>query len=150
MYNAFYYEDNYYLLPNTFPDYNSFLNAAHNGPLPMEVHTIALREDHGIRNFRVVKGRSMAPYFLQGYNDAPCSVVITNADNIYPVHVQICTQEEYNAKLREQILKSCPGCLRYTPLSNRVQSLNGHFGEMSLDGVCLFRQETKPSPPNFS
>ena len=147
--NAFYYEDNYYLLPNKFPDYSSFLDAVHNGTLPMELHAIPLREDHGIRNFSVTKGRSMAPYFLRGYNDAPCSVVITNADNIYPVHAEIYSQEEYNAKLRELILKNCPGCLRYKPLSNRVQSLNGHFEEMSLDGVCLFRQETKPSPRVF-
>ncbi len=149
MYNAFYYEDNYYLFPNIFPDYCSFLDAVHNGPLPMELHAIHLREDHGVRNFSVTKGRSMAPYFLLGYNDALCSIVITNADNIYPVQAEVYSQEEYNAKLRELILKTCPGCLRYKPLSNRVQSLNGHFEEMSLDGVCLFRQETKPSPRVF-
>ena len=149
MYNAFYYEDNYYLLPSTFTNYYSFLNTLQQEILPTELDVIPLKEDHGVRNFSVIKGRSMAPYFLRGYHDDPCRIVITNTDNIFPVQAEVYSQEEYNTKLRELILKTCQGCLRYKPLSNRVQSLNGHFEELSLDGVCLFRQETKPSPRVF-
>lgn len=149
MYNAFYYEDNYYLLPEAFSTYEELVDALHNSPLPFEIQAVALREDHKLRNYSVTKGRSMAPYFLSGYHDIPRKFMITNAEDVYPAKVEVYSQEEYNAKLREIILKTCPGCLRYKPLSNRVQSLNGHFEEMGLDGVCLFRQETKPSPRVF-
>lgn len=149
MYNAFYYEDKYYLIPNEFSDYQGFMEALHNGQCPSQIQTVALLEDHNICNYSAVKGRSIAPYFLSGYNDALGTVTIKNTEDVYPVQVEIYSQTEYNAKLREKILEVCPGCLRYKPLSNRVQSLNGHFEEMGLDGVCLFRQETKPSPRNF-
>ena len=149
MYNAFYYEDNYYLLPDGYSDCQSFIDAVRQGSLPMEFCAVALRENHNVNNSRVVKGCSMAPYFLTGYHDESCQIVISNVEDVYPVHATLLSQEAYNAKLRELILEKCPGCLRYSPLSNRVQSLNGHFEEMSLDGVCLFRQETRPEPRSF-
>ena len=149
MYNAFYYEDNYYLLPEAFSDYGEFIDTIRNSHLPFEVQTVALREDHEVCNYSVKKGRSMAPYFLSGYHDEPVGVLIANAEGIYPAQVEIYDQEAYNEKLRNKILEICPGCLRYKPLSNRVQSLNGHFDEMGLDGVCFLRQETKPSPRIF-
>lgn len=149
MENAFYYENNYYLIPKEFSDFEELADTVRKGPLPIAFQTIALLEDHRVNYIYVTKGRSMAPYFLSGYHDTPTTLVISNADEIYPTHVDVYSQEEYNAKLREKILEICPGCLRYKPLSNRVQSLNGHFEEMGLDGVCLFRQETKPSPRSF-
>lgn len=149
MYNAFYYQENYYLLPQGCTDYRDFLGEVSKGPFPVPVQAVLLRENHGLRNFSVQKGVSMAPYFLSGYNDLPGTVMISDLSDLYPVQVEICTQEEYNGLLREKILEYCPGCLRYKPLSNRVQSLNGHFEEMAPDGVCLFRQDAKPSPRAF-
>ena len=149
MYNAFYYKEDYYLLPEGCTDYREFLAEVSKGPFPVILQTVMLRENHKINSFSVQKGVSMAPYFLSGYHDLPGAVVISDPEDIYPVRVEIYSQAEYNAMLREKILEFCPGCLRYKPLSNRVQSLNGHFEEMAPDGVCFFRQDTKPSPRAF-
>lgn len=149
MHNAIYYEGTYYLLPKEFDNYEMFIQNLQDKALPAQYCMIELREDHKARNFSVIKGRSMAPYFLSGYHDNPVVVTIENCENVYPVHVEVMDQVEYNAQLREVINRVCPGCLRFKPLSNRVQSLNGHFEEMTLDGVCVFRQESKPAPRSF-
>jgi len=147
--NAIYYEGAYYLVPAEFDDYEMFIQDLHEQTLPAKYSMIELREDHKARNFSVIKGRSMAPYFLSGYHDEPSMVTIENREIVYPVHVEVMDQTEYNAHLREVINRVCPGCLRFKPLSNRVQSLNGHFEKMTLDGVCVFRQESKPAPRSF-
>ncbi|MBQ9082289.1 MAG: hypothetical protein IJY28_02180, partial [Clostridia bacterium] len=149
MNHAIYYDGAYLLLPDNFPDYEAFLQDLCQKELPAKYRMVVLREDHQVNSYSVVKGCSMAPYFLSGYNDAPSIVTITDKSDVYPAQVEILTQQEYNAKLRERIGQVCPGCLRFKPLSNRVQSLNGHFEEMTLDGVCMFRQESKPSPRIF-
>lgn len=149
MQNAIYYEGMYYLLPREFENYDMFIQDLCEKSLPVQYQMVALPEDHQTRNFTVIKGRSMAPYFLSGYHDEPSVVSITDPEDVYPVEVEVMDQDEYNAKLREVINRVCPGCLRFKPLSNRVQSLNGHFEEMTLDGVCVFRQESKPAPRIF-
>lgn len=147
--NAIYYEGTYYLLPAEFDNCEMFIRNMNEMTLPVQYSMIELREDHKERNSSVIKGRSMAPYFLSGYHDKPGMVTIENSENVYPVHVEVMDQTKYNAQLREVINRVCPGCLRFKPLSNRVQSLNGHFEEMTLDGVCMFRQDSKPSPRCF-
>ena len=149
MQNAIYYEGMYMLLPDNFSDYDAFIQDLQTSPLPAQYHMVVLREDYNARNHAIIKGRSITPYFLSGYHDSPSPVTITNPDKVYPTHVEILDQTEYNSRLREIINKVCPGCQRFKPLSNRVQSLNSHFDEISLDGVCLFRQESKPSPRSF-
>ena len=149
MYNAIYLDGLYYLLPEEFADYDAFINDLLSRELPFQYRMTVLREDHDASNFTVVKGRSMAPYFLSGYHDEPSLVTIANPEDVYPAQVYVMDQVQYNAKLREVINRVCPGCQRFKPLSNRVQSLNGHFGEMTLDGVCLFRQESKYTPRIF-
>ncbi len=149
MHNAIYYDGGYLLLPEEFSDYEAFMQDLSTKELPARYSMAVLREDHHVNSYSVVKGCSMAPYFLSGYNDEPSTVTITDQSDVYPVHVEVMDQQEYNAKLREVIQQVCPGCLRFKPLSNRVQSLNGHFEEMTLDGVCVFRQESKPSPRVF-
>lgn len=149
MHNAIYYEGTYLLLPEGFHNFEKFIHDLRRKQLPTQYPMVVLREDHKARNFTVIKGRSMAPYFLSGYHDEPSLVTISNPEDVYPVQVEVLDQTEYNARLREVINRVCPGCLRFKPLSNRVQSLNGHFEEMTLDGVCVFRQESKPAPRNF-
>lgn len=149
MYNAIFYDGGYYLLPEAFSDYEAFRKDLCGRELPASYSMVALLEDHHARNHTVIKGRSMAPFFLSGYHDEATEVTITDGEAVYPVRVEVMSQEEYNAKLREVINRVCPGCLRFKPLSNRVQSLNGHFEEMTLDGVCVYRQETKPAPRVF-
>ncbi len=149
MYNAIYYKDEYYLLPANCCNYDMFIRDIAERDLPAEFSMIHLLENHRIPCYSVIKGESMAPYFLSGYHDEPVSVSIEDPADVYPAKVELMDQDEYNSRLRKVIERVCPGCLRFKPLSNRVQSLNGHFEEMTLDGVCLFRQEVKPAPRIF-
>lgn len=149
MKNAIFCKGAYLLLPEAFPTFQSFMEDLRSKSLPAEYNMVVLRENHHMRSFSVFKGISMAPYFLSGYHDEPSRIVIGDVSDIYPVSVEILSQEEYNIRLREVVNRVCPGCVKFKPLSNRVQSLNGHFEEVSLDGTCLFRQETKPSPRSF-
>ena len=75
--------------------------------------------------------------------------MIDDPSDAFPVEVELFTQKEYNGRLREVILNFCPGCMRYKPISNRVQSLNGHFEEIALNSVCFYRYESRPSPRVF-
>ena len=149
MYNAIFYNNAYLLLPEEFADYDTFINDLNKKSLPAQYNMIVLRENYHASNSTVVKGLSMAPYFLSDYHNEPCRVTIDDPSNIYPAQVWTMSQEEYNSKLRDIISNSCPGCMRFKPLTDRVQSLNSHFDEMTLDGVCMYRQETKPAPRIF-
>lgn len=149
MRNAIYCKGTYLLLPEEFPDYDSFMNDLRGREKPAQYDMVVLREDYHEKNLSVTKGVCMAPYFLSGYHDMPSSIAISDAEDIYPVKVELLSQTEYNTRLRDVINRVCPGCLRFKPLSNRVQSLNGHFEEISLDGTCVFRQESKPAPRSF-
>ncbi|MBQ9544804.1 MAG: hypothetical protein IJV00_06740 [Clostridia bacterium] len=108
-----------------------------------------LREDNSVASYNVQKGISIAPYFYGEYGYTEENVAIESFGEVYPVEVELFTQKEYNDRIREVILSYCPGCQRYKPISNRVQSLNGHFEEISLDSVCFYRQNTKPAPRVF-
>ncbi len=149
MYNAIYYHEMYLLLPQEFQNYDAFIHDLRLRNLPAQYPMIVLLENHRIPSYSVQKGMSMAPYFLSGYHDEPSMVTIENPEDVYPVSVKIMDQATYNAALREVINQVCPGCLRFKPLTNRVQSLNGHFEEMTLDGVCVCRQNSKPAPRRF-
>lgn len=146
---GFYYKEQYMLLPEEFSDFDSFMADLKEKELPARYETMVLVEDHHARNYTVIKGVSMAPYFLSGYHDDPCTIQISFPEEVYPVQVELMEQAEYNARLRELVNGYCPGCTKFKPLSNRVQSLNGHFEELPLDGTCLYREEVKPSRREF-
>ena len=149
VYQGFYYKEQYMLLPPGFDSFDAFLADLKSRELPARYETVVLVENHHARNHNVIKGQSMAPYFLSGYHDDPCLIQITYPDAVYPVQVEVMDQTEYNTRLRELINSYCPGCTNFKPLSDRVQSLNGHFEELPLDGTCLFREETKPFRRSF-
>lgn len=144
MEHAFYYHEQYFLLPD---GYNSLdeLRAA----VPVTVRALPLLEDNHVPGAVVQKGICIAPFFMKGYVEEPAEVTIDIPSDLYPVEVERLTQEEYSARLRALILERCPGCTNYKPLSDRIQSLNGHYEEMSLLGTCFFRCESKPSPRVF-
>ena len=146
MEHALYYREQYYLLPEPYATVEEFLTAL--GPFPAEVTLRSLKEDHEIRGM-VQKGVCIAPYFYRDYGFPQEVVHIEHPEKVYPVEVELLTQAEYNQRLRELVLNYCPGCFRYKPLSNRVQSLNGHFEEIALNGVCFYRQNSKPAPRSF-
>lgn len=149
MQNAIYCKGTYLLLPEEFPDFEAFRKDLRSRTLPAEYSMVVLHENNRQKCFSVTKGVCMTPYFLSGYHDEPSRIRIADITDLYPVQVEILTQAQYNERLREVVNRVCPGCTSFKPLSNRVQSLNGHFDEISLDGVCVFRQETKPSPRSF-
>ena len=149
MVNAVYYRDQYLVLPEEYPDFASFQQFLLKSELPVDVNMVILRENHKIPCWTVFKGESIAPYFLTGYHDDPSSIRFENTHEIYPVQVELMDQDTYNARLREVINGFCPGCKRFKPLTNRVQSLNGHHEEITLNGVCFYRYEENPSPRVF-
>lgn len=149
MANAVYYEDLYLLLPEEYPDFASFQAFLRSSQLPVDVNMVVLRENHKIPCWTVFKGESIAPYFLTGYHDEPSRVRFQDSEAIYPVQVELMDQDTYNARLREVINNFCPGCKRFKPLTNRVQSLNGHHEEIALNRVCFYRYEENPSPRVF-
>lgn len=149
MANAIYYNELYLLLPEEYPDFESFQAYLHSCQLPADVKMVVLREDHKVPYWTVNKGRSIAPYFLTGFHDEPSRVRFLNTEEIYPVQVELMDQDTYNARLREVINAFCPGCKRFKPLTARVQSLNGHHEEIALNSVCFYRYEENPSPRVF-
>lgn len=149
MTNAVYYRDMYLLLPEEYPDFDAFRQFLRRSELPVDIDMVVLRENHKIPCWTVFKGESIAPYFLTGYHDLPSRVSFQDAEKIYPVQVELMDQDAYNARLRAVINEFCPGCRRFKPLTNRVQSLNGHHGEIALNAVCFYRYEENPSPRVF-
>ena len=146
MSEAFYYREDYYLLPDTFDSVDAL--KAHLKELPSTIMVSRLTENHGIKSI-IQKGICIAPYFYSEYGFPKSQLVIEDIEDIYSVDVTLLSQSEYNKRLREVVLSFCPGCYRYKPLSNRVQSLNGHFEEIALNSVCFYRQERKPTPRVF-
>ena len=146
---AVFYLNIYFLLPKEYDSFESFHKAVRDSEKPMRVSAVLLRENHEVDSRIVQKGISIAPIFITGYHDEPSEIIITDDNAIFPAEVTLLTQDEYNSLLREKVLSFCPGCIRYRPLSNRTQSLNGHFEELSLDGHCAFRLEEKPYPRCF-
>ena len=146
MQQAVYYRELYFLLPEGYADFEAFKAAVAAGPKPFAVKAVVLREDHKIPNRGVEKGVCMAPYFLTGYHDGLSLLSIADAEALYPAQAELLSQEEYNARLRALVTGFCPGCTRYKALTDRVQSLNGHFEEIALDGFCAFREESKLAP----
>ena len=144
--SAFFFRNSYYLLPSPFASAADLIKLVESSPLllPLQV----LTENNQIRS-PIQKGVCIAPYFYSEYGYKTVEVELENAFEIFPVEVELFTQAEYNAMLRNVILTCCPGCVRYKPLSNRVQSLNGHFEEIALNSVCFYRQERKPAPRVF-
>lgn len=143
---AFFYRDCYYLVPDQYTIFEDFLQSIEvENPIVVRV----LTENNSIPSRIIEKGISITPYFYSEYGYSETKIVISDKTDVFPVEVELFSQAEYNERLRNIILNYCPGCSRYKPISNRVQSLNGHFEEISLNSVCFYRQKTKPSPRVF-
>ena len=143
MVNAIYYQDAYLLLPPELPEFGAFLADLRSRALPATYRLLPLLEDNRVRHSHFSRGMCMAPCFLSGYRDEPLSVRIADPSAVYPVQVELLTQEEYNARLCTVVRECCPGCKNYTPISGDEASHAGHHEEISLNGVCSFRWETR-------
>lgn len=69
--------------------------------------------------------------------------MIRDRRKVFPVTVNLYTQEEYDALLSKQVQRLCPGCLRY---SEEGGSLEGHHREISLAGACYSRMDAREEP----
>ena len=143
---AFFYRDFYYLVPDKYSSFEEFLRSVDiNKPIELRL----LTENNNVPKAGVDKGICIAPYFYSEYGYADAKITICDVSDVFPVEVELFSQKDYNEKLREVILNYCPGCLKYKPISNRNNSLNGHFEEISLNSVCFYRQNEKPAPRVF-
>ncbi len=142
MSNAFFYHGDYYLLPAGYADIAQLRDAA-----PCTVAAVALQEHHWKQGN--VNGHSLAPYFISDYLKEPKAVIIPAAEAVFPADVILVTQQEYHARLRALCQSYCPGCCLYGGVNEKDSSLRGHHEEITLDGLCLYRQEKKPAPPIY-
>lgn len=144
--SAVFYRNGYYLFPDEVSSLEEFKRSLASSRI---VCLRSLSENCRVNSFTVEKGICIAPYFYNEYSFQECNVEIYNLSELYPVEIELLSQKEYNERLRSVVLAYCPGCCRYKALSNRAQSLNGHFEEIALNSVCFYRQEKKPSPRVF-
>ncbi len=91
----------------------------------------------------------LPPYFIADYLKESEEIVLEHPEKVYPVEVELLTQKEYNDRLREQVLKYCEGCRGFGDLNKNDSSLSGHFEEITLNGFCPYRWETRNSPRSF-
>ncbi len=144
---AVFFRDQYFLLPDGITTVDDFKTSIQKTPTVVPLKVLA--ENNHIKCWNIEKGVCIAPYFYNEYGYEEINVEIDSLDEIYPVDVELFSQEEYNRRLRDVILAYCPGCFRYKVITNREQSLNGHFEEITLNSVCFFRQDSKPAPRVF-
>ena len=147
---AFFYQNIYFLLPEEYGSTADFLNAAHQTSLPMTVQAVVLRENSKVdKSWSYELGVCLAPYFIADYLKKPESIAIEDSSDIFPVQVELLSQQEYNNRLRARVTEYCPGCRGFGSLSEKDSSLSGHFNEISLNGFCPYRWETRTSPRCF-
>jgi len=147
---GFFYLNTYFLLPEGYADESDFLDAAKAATKAMTVKAMVLREDSDAGHDPYELGVCIAPYFITDYLKAPEEFVIPLPSEIYPAQVELLTQKEYNQRLRQRVTSYCQGCRGFGGVNENDSSLSGHFEEITLDGFCPYRWETRNSPRNFN
>ena len=134
MAKAFFYQNEYYLLPEDSTDTDTLLWRHGDGKPFTVVH--------------LAEKKCMAPYFtLKSKRQVKLRL---NRDSvIYPCEVEILSQKEYNARLRALVRATCEGCPNFGGVDETEASLEGHHEEMSLDGVCFYRAAAESDDPDF-
>lgn len=124
--NAIFVQGEYYLIPDEFADFNTFINY------------IRTKGKIKINLSKLNEQKCMAPYFVE---DAVTieSLELTKDTPIFSADVELMNNKEYHNRLLEAVLKVCPGCERYTD-DGDYSELSGHHEEISLDKVCLIRE----------
>lgn len=147
-YQALYYDGSYYL-PVEHGDLSTLLAKNQHTSDPICLKAIELREESETEPGAYELGVCLAPYFIADYLKEPEELVLEHPEEVYPAEVELLTQKEYNARLREQVMKHCEGCRGFGGLTKNDSSLSGHFEEITLNGFCPYRWETRNSPRNF-
>lgn len=121
---TFYYKANIYEMPEEKPR-QIFIEEIKENPI------VALRlykEDH-----------CMAPYFIKEETQTVL-LEIDEPERIIETEAVLLSKEEYDRKLRKQVIEKCAGCLRYDNDSN---NLTGNDTELTLDGMCFQRVDSQ-------
>lgn len=126
MKQAFFYENQYYLLPKDIPDVDALVKQYGDGT-PFTVQLLTEKD-------------CMPPYFASDAIKRRKLRLKPNAP-LYPVEVEVLTRKEYNARLRALVSSYCEGCPGFTPLDDSEESLDGHHAEIALSGECFLRAE---------
>ena len=134
MEKAFFYQNEYYLLPEDSTDTETLL-WRHGDGKPFAVTMLCER-------------KCMAPYFTSKAKKT-VKLKLTRDSVLYPCEVEILTQKEYNARLRALVRAKCEGCPNFGSVDETDASLEGHHEEMSLDGVCFYRAAAESDAPDF-
>lgn len=127
---AFFYDNQYYLLPEGYPTVDDLADAVTDG-----LGELTLT--------RLNDTKCMAPYFS---DKAPEAVRITLDPEkpLFPCEAELMTQAEYNDRLRKVVTAFCPGCRNF---EGDAEDLTGHHEEISLDSVCFIRDHMQGTYP---
>ena len=117
----FYFNRRYFLYPEKYGDIESLRKYLE------DPATLTLTE--------LLTAECMPPYFNSSAT-VRREVYIGNAGDVIPFEGYILDSAEYDERLREQVIKNCPGCPRY---GGDAEDLTGHYEEMTLDGKCFMR-----------
>lgn len=118
--NAFFYEYKYYLFPADC----------------LDVRDLKLRRT--VTATRLKEERCMAPDFIYESMEEE-TLEIAFPERLFEVKVNLCSAKEYDALLKKQIERVCPGCAAYD--GDGGDCLDGHYSEISLGGLCYERQD---------
>ncbi len=115
---AFFYDYKYYLFPEEAPTLSELKRHTH------------------VRVRRLAEQNCMAPDFV--YESIfEEELTLGDAARLFEVRVNLYSSEEYDALLRVQVQRICPGCARFGGDSS---DLTGHHREISLSGLCYERE----------
>lgn len=119
--NAFFYQNEYYLFPEGVDDVET------------------LRSMGEVKVLRLKKDRCLPPDFK--YEETEETVICVSAP-AYPVAVNLWRTDEYDERLVQCVKSRCVGCARF---SGDETDLDGHYTELSQNGVCyLKKSEDEP------
>lgn len=116
---AFFYDYKYYLFPEDCPSLEE------------------LKKRSSVTATRLKEELCMAPDFIYESMSEE-TVQIENPERLFEITGTLRSHEEYDAVLRRQVDRVCPGCERY--IEDGKPELNGHHREISLDGACYERR----------
>lgn len=132
--NAFYFDDRYFLLPKDCADIAE-LEEKHRDGKPFPVTEL-------------IETYCLAPYFVREYTNET-TLKLKKKSLIFPFHAEVLSMAEYNQHLRQVIPEHCPGCPNFGTLDETDESLEGHHEEITLDGVCFYRNEVKSHTEDY-
>ena len=120
---AVFYKFKYYIFPEEFQNLNQIACGT-------VINAKRLKEEN-----------CMAPDFIYE-SMVEESVEIEDTKLLFEASVNLYSAKEYDACLSEQVKRVCPGCRRFID-DGKELDLEGHYREISLNGVCYEREDER-------